>query len=104
MSWRHFLLDVSLYLLGSFNILQFRRARKLPCTSQTAKSLAKMTHWKPNTELSLEGINQLFDIDDFCTLIQKGCFKSAEITLFHDASLLYRAYFEMAIENLKKLL
>ena len=58
-----------------------------------------MTHWKPNTEILLNHVPETFNIDDFCTLIKKGVFKTVWINFI---SKHYRENFKSAVEEMKK--
>ena len=79
------------------------RVRELPCTSETAKHLAEMTHWKPDTVLSLHDIPETFNIDDFCTLVKKEFFKKIFVALSWNTSREYKTAIEHAFDELQNL-
>ena len=87
-----------------FYSLNFRSNKNgLVCTSKTAKKLSNMSHWTPNTGLSLYGLLDTFNIADFCALIKKGVFEKVELCASRHASMEYKNAFKIAIEEMKKL-
>ena len=66
-------------------------------------NLAEMTHWKPNTKLSLHGVPESFDVADFCQLIRKRFFKEIYINFAPNSSIAYQTNFKAALQEMKKL-
>ena len=72
------------------------------CTTETAKKLAKSTHWKPNSELFFDGIPETFVVEDFCDLIKKRCFQCIHIVFSNNVSMTYKQNFKTAVEEMRK--
>ena len=73
----------------------------LHCTHETTKKLAELTHWKPNTQLFLGRIPEVFNAADFCDLIKKGFFSKIGIKFGQTSSIDYQNNFKAAIEEMK---
>ena len=74
----------------------------LPCTSETAKKMSEMTHWQTNIELYLEGIPEVFNVADFCELINRNIFQKINIKFASNISSYYYSNFHKNFEGLKK--
>ena len=62
-----------------------------------------MAHWKPSSKIRLDGIPEIFHIDDFCCLVKKGFFERVEIGISQEASENYKNAFKKAKDDVKKL-
>ena len=73
----------------------------LPCSPDTAKKLAEITEWQPDSELHLKGIPEIFDITHFCKFVKKGFFKIIKIGFARNVSEDYKNAFKAAVDDVK---
>ena len=61
-----------------------------------------MTHWKPDTQLTLSDIPETFNVADFCQQVKKGVLRLLWFDFATNSSATYQENFKAAIEKTRK--